>query len=165
MELDKLMKVVNESYEKNANVKIVFGDPVTKEGITIIPIAKLSAKAGEGNSFNIRFNSPEYAQKIKKEDPTAEPIEKKIEKMGYGIDSKITPMGYIEIKGGKAEFKPILDLNRIIMMGICFVGFSVFMGTRMFTQVARIYSKSQHKCDGKDKEGKESCCCDSKKEK
>jgi uncharacterized spore protein YtfJ len=160
--VDDLMKAVNESYAKNANVKIVFGEPIEKEGITVVPVAKVAGKVGEGNSFHIRIGSPNY--KGKENSPPSEneqTEEKKIEKGGYGIETKLTPMGFIEIKNGKAEFKPILDISRLAMMGICFAGFSVFLMTRMITRVTRILSKPKCKCDGKC-DCKEKECTDQK---
>lgn len=173
MDLEKVMNKINESYTSNVNVKIVFGDPIEKDGITIIPVAKVQAKVGEGNTFQIRIGSPEYKERNQKEeeekDGSSETEEKKIEKAGYGIDAKLTPLGYIEIKNGKADFKPILDLSRIAMMGICFAGFSVFLMTRMMSRIAHSLLKNQRKdsCNCHEKEGccsseKESCCCEKK---
>jgi uncharacterized spore protein YtfJ len=165
------MKAVNESYEKNANVKIVFGEATEKEGVTVIPVAKVCAKVGEGNTFNISIGSPINNAKVPK-DEALEMAEKKIEKAGYGIDAKLTPIGFIEIKDGKAEFKPIIDVTRIATMGICYAAFFVFMVTRMITKIARIQGK-KCKCDCKDKEanansdstteGKNKCCSGVKK--
>jgi uncharacterized spore protein YtfJ len=69
-----------------ASVSAVFGDPVERDGITIIPVAKvgfgLGAGAGTGNA--------KLAQ-------------------GGGGGVSATPAGYIEIKDGNAVFKPIRD--------------------------------------------------------
>jgi uncharacterized spore protein YtfJ len=166
MNVDELMKVVNESYAKNVNTKFVFGEPIEKEGVVVIPVAKVSAKVGESNTFNIKIGMPSTHEKVPKEVASKDPdetLEKKIEKLGYGIDAKMSPMGYIEIKDGAATYHPIIDINRMGMAGICFAGISVFLFTRMITRVAKICCKSKDKCKCDCKEDQEGCCQDKKK--
>lgn len=159
MNVEDLMKSVNESYEKNANVKLVFGEAITKEGITVIPVAKISAKVGEGTSLHINIGSPVNNAKEQKEEGI-EQAQKKIEKAGYGIQAKLSPVGYIEIKNGKAEYKPIIDVTRIATMGICYAAFFVFTMSRMITKIAKFQLHKKCNCDCKKEksEGKSDCC-------
>jgi len=152
MNVDDLMQKVNESYAKNVNTKFVFGEPIEKEGVVIIPVAKVSAKVGENNTFNIKVGMPSTHEKSPKDPGSKDPdetTEKKIEKLGYGIDAKMSPMGYIEIKDGAATYHPIIDINRMGMAGICFAGFAVLLMTRMVTRVAKIVSKKAYKHNDK----------------
>ena len=144
MNVDELIKKVNETYEKNVNTKLVFGDSIEKNGITVIPVSKVVAKVGQGHTFNINISNNDK-KKTETENKTNEAIEKNIEKAGYGIDAKMTPMGYIEIKEGAATYHPILDITRMGMAGICFAGVSVFLFTRMVTRIAKLYCKKSSK--------------------
>jgi uncharacterized spore protein YtfJ len=86
------MDVVNEA--KGAmRVSEVFGMPYEKNGITIIPAAKIAGGAGGGG---------DQAQ------PQAGGV-------GFGVSSR--PVGAFVIKGGEVSWQPALDVNRIILMG------------------------------------------------
>lgn len=162
MNVEYLMQKVNESYAKNINSKLVFGEPIEKDGITIISVAKVNAKVGEGTTLNFKIGSPSYNEKGPKDLASKVPeetTEKKIEKLGYGIDAKMNPLGYIEIKHGTATYHPIIDINRMGMAGICFAGIAVFLLTRMITKVAKICTKNKCNCDcGKENDNKDTCC-------
>jgi uncharacterized spore protein YtfJ len=71
----------------------VFGAPYEKNGITIIPAAKISGGAGGGGNEG---------------DPQAGGV-------GFGVSSR--PVGAFVIKGGDVRWEPALDLNRVIVMG------------------------------------------------
>jgi uncharacterized spore protein YtfJ len=88
----RVMDVVNEA--KGAmRVSEVFGMPYEKNGITIIPAAKIAGGAGGGG---------DQAQ------PQAGGV-------GFGVSSR--PVGAFVIKGGEVSWQPALDVNRIILMG------------------------------------------------
>jgi uncharacterized spore protein YtfJ len=72
-----------------ASVSAVFGNPVDREGITIIPVARVGFGLG-GGAGNGRKPSG-------------------IAQGGGGGVSVAAPVGYIEIKDGNALFKPIRD--------------------------------------------------------
>jgi uncharacterized spore protein YtfJ len=134
-------------------------ESVTKEGVTVIPVAKVSAKVGESSTFNISIGSPINNAKEPKEE-ALDQAQKKIEKAGYGVQAKLTPIGYIEIKNNKAEFKPIIDVTRIATMGICYAAFFVFTVSRMITKIAKFQQHKKCNCDCKKEkpEGKSDCC-------
>jgi uncharacterized spore protein YtfJ len=88
----RVMDVVNEA--KGAmRASEVFGAPYEKDGITIIPAAKIAGGAGGGSD---------------QQNPQAGGV-------GFGVSSR--PVGAFVIKGGEVSWKPALDLNRIILMG------------------------------------------------
>lgn len=68
-----------------ADAKRIYGDPVERDGITVIPVAKVGYGFGGGDG--------------KKE---------KGEGMGGGGGLGIKPIGYIEIKNGETRFRPAL---------------------------------------------------------
>jgi uncharacterized spore protein YtfJ len=88
----RVMDVVSEA--KNAmRASEVFGTPYEKNGITIIPAAKISGGAGGGGD---------------QQNPQAGGV-------GFGVSSR--PVGAFVIKDGDVRWQPALDLNRVIMMG------------------------------------------------
>src|SRR2546428_1685704 len=88
----RVMDVVNEA--KGAmRVSEVFGAPYEKDGITIIPAARISGGAGGGGDEG---------------HPQAGGV-------GFGVSSR--PVGAFVIKGGEVSWRPALDLNRVILMG------------------------------------------------
>jgi len=70
-----------------ASVSAVFGDPVDREGVTIIPVARVGFGFGGGVGRGRR--------------------QSEIGQGGGGGGALAAPVGYIEIKGGNALFRPI----------------------------------------------------------
>jgi len=68
------------------NAKHIYGEPVERDGVTVIPVAKVGYGFGGGGG--------------KKE---------KQEGMGGGGGVRVIPVGYIEIKNGETRFRPIRD--------------------------------------------------------
>src|SRR5712671_11936 len=86
----RVMDVVNEA--KNAmRASEVFGTPYEKNGITIIPAAKIAGGAGGGGD----------------QDPQAGGA-------GFGVSSR--PVGAFVIKDGNVRWEPAIDVNRVILM-------------------------------------------------
>jgi len=69
-----------------ANAKSIYGEPVERDGVTVIPVAKVAYGFGGGGG--------------KKENE---------EGSGGGGGVMVTPVGYIEIKNGQTRFRPTLD--------------------------------------------------------
>jgi len=95
----KLVGQVLERIGNITNAKAVFGDPVERDGITVIPVARVSWGGGAGggrgaDSTEGSFDGGEGA--------------------GGGGGARVTPVGYIEIRDGTAQFVPIRDLGAYI---------------------------------------------------
>lgn len=89
----RVMDVVNEA--KGAmRASAVFGEPIEKNGLTIIPAAMISGGAGGGGN---------------EDEPQAGGV-------GFGVYSR--PVGAFVIKGGEVRWQPALDLNRVILLAI-----------------------------------------------
>jgi uncharacterized spore protein YtfJ len=74
-------------------VRRVYGDPYEKDGVTIIPAAKVRGSGGVGRG------------KKDKKRPVG----------GYQINA--TPVGAYVIREGKVRWQPALNLNRVILGG------------------------------------------------
>ncbi|HET6749585.1 MAG TPA: spore germination protein GerW family protein [Actinomycetes bacterium] len=77
-------------------VKRVFGEPYEKDGVTVIPAAKVQGGAGGGGG----------------EDPEGQA---KGSGSGFGVSAR--PVGAFVIRGGEMSWQPALDLNRVILGG------------------------------------------------
>ncbi|HKF00313.1 MAG TPA: spore germination protein GerW family protein [Actinomycetes bacterium] len=77
-------------------VKRVFGEPYEKDGLTIIPAARVAGGAGGGDG----------------EDPAGKG---KGSGSGFGMVSR--PAGAFLIREGELHWRPAVDINRIILGG------------------------------------------------
>jgi uncharacterized spore protein YtfJ len=86
----EVLERLAEKLGSKASVSAVFGEPVARAGITIIPVARVGFGFGAG------------AGRARKEAEAAQGG-------GGGGGASAAPVGYIEIKDGNAVFKPIRD--------------------------------------------------------
>lgn len=69
-----------------ANAKYIYGEPVERPGVTVIPVGKAAYGFGGGSGK-----------------------QEKGEGAGGGGGVMLTPVGYIEIKNGETSFRPTRD--------------------------------------------------------
>lgn len=81
-----------DQLQLHASAKQVYGEPVERDGTTIIPVAKVQWGFGGGGLGR----GP-------------------AERGGGGGGARAYPTGYIELRGGKAEFRPIEDPTAVII--------------------------------------------------
>jgi uncharacterized spore protein YtfJ len=84
----KFVGTMAERLGAAARAATIFGEPVERDGVTVIPVAK--ARWGFGGGAGSR----------KGEDGA-----------GGGGGAQVTPAGFIELKNGAAEFRPIKTLS------------------------------------------------------
>jgi uncharacterized spore protein YtfJ len=77
-------------------VKRVFGDPYEKDGVTVIPAARVQGGAGGGGG----------------EDPSGGG-----RGSGSGFGMSARPAGAFLIRGGEVTWRPAVDVNRIVLGG------------------------------------------------
>ncbi len=75
-------------------VKRVFGEPIEKDGVTIIPVARI-AGGGGGGSGDSEEGSGSGG--------------------GYGVMAK--PVGVFVVRDGEVTWQPALDVNKIVLGG------------------------------------------------
>ncbi|GAA3560762.1 hypothetical protein GCM10022419_046740 [Nonomuraea rosea] len=80
-----------------ARVERVFGEPITQDGVTVIPVARIGGGGGSGTG------------KQEGERPG--------EGSGGGFGLGATPAGVFVIKDGDARWRPAIDINKIIIGG------------------------------------------------
>ena len=79
-------------------VRRVFGEAYELDGVTVIPVAKVSGGAGAGGGEGHRGGE-----------------DGKGFGTGFGVDAR--PVGVYEVKEGTVEWKPAVDVNRIVRGG------------------------------------------------
>ena len=89
-----VFEMVSQAREA-VTVRRVFGDPYEKDGVTIIPAAKVRGRGGVGGR--------------------GKDAEQQGSAGGYQIDA--TPVGAYVIREGRARWQPAFNLNRVILGG------------------------------------------------
>ena len=84
---------IAEKLGATAKAATIFGEPVERDGITVIPVAKSRWGFGGG------------AGRRKDEDGA-----------GGGGGAQVTPVGFIELRNGEARFRPIRTLPLPLMI-------------------------------------------------
>lgn len=119
--MDTLLERLAEKVGAKAQVSTVFGDPVDREGVTVIPVAKAAWGFGGGGgsaSPAAKGTAPEVTQGVEVESEagegpagkgTGEGGPEAASGVGGGGGMAISPVGYIVIKDGEAEYRPIRD--------------------------------------------------------
>jgi uncharacterized spore protein YtfJ len=69
------------------NARYIYGEPVERDGVTVIPVAKAAYGFGGGGGKKAKEGG-----------------------LGGGGGVMLTPVGYIEIKHGETRFRPTRDL-------------------------------------------------------
>jgi uncharacterized spore protein YtfJ len=87
---EALLKRIGETVGERANVSTVFGEPVERQGITVIPVARARFGFGGGGGAG-----------------THETGEGSGGGGGGGGGALVSPVGYIEVHDGTAQFKRI----------------------------------------------------------
>jgi uncharacterized spore protein YtfJ len=81
------MEKMAEKFGAQARSATVYSEPIKSDGVTVVPVAKVRWGFGGGGGSK----------------------EGKEHGSGGGGGMRVTPVGYIELKDGHSEFKPIRD--------------------------------------------------------
>jgi uncharacterized spore protein YtfJ len=92
MEVQEVLAQARDSM----TVKRVYGEPYEKDGVTVIPAARVQGGAGAGGG----------------EDPQGQG---KGSGSGFGVTAR--PVGAFIIREGELSWRPAVDVNRIILGG------------------------------------------------
>ncbi len=100
----KLAEVIENASDK-IGARRIFGEPYEKNGVTIIPAARVMGGAGAGEG---EMPAP-AGEGLPGEEPGKRPMGSG---GGYGMSGR--PAGAFVIKGDQVSWMPALDINRIV---------------------------------------------------
>ena len=95
-----------ESLGGTASARAVFGEPIEKDGVTVVPVARVRFGVGGGGG-----RGPGRKKKVRRYAASG---------YGHGGGVQATPAGYIELSGGKASYKRIGDPARPMAVALLF---------------------------------------------
>jgi uncharacterized spore protein YtfJ len=81
------------------NAGKVFGNPLTQDGLTVLPVAKISSGGGGGGGGAPMPDGQETSG------------------AGAGVGVSAKPLGVFVVRDGTVKWRPALDVNRIILGG------------------------------------------------
>lgn len=90
-----------ERFGSSARAGAVFGEAVSRDGVTVVPVAR--ARWGFGSGVGDRAAGRPKG-------------------FGGGGGMAISPVGYIELRGDEARFRPVYDLPRLIPAALIGLG-------------------------------------------
>jgi uncharacterized spore protein YtfJ len=118
-DVQRLLDAFADLREK-ANVNACFGEPVTVEGRTIIPVATVSYGFGMGAE--------------QRSSPDAASLETGV--LGpHGGGMKSSPLGIIEVTQEETRIEPVIDEQKVAMVGMLVGAWSVFWLARVFMTI------------------------------
>ena len=94
---DDLLERVGQAVGRGAHVSAVFGEPVEREGLTVIPVARSRFGFGGGGGSGSREGNEGSGG-------------------GGGGGVSVRPIGYIEVRDGSAAFKRISTTTDLLAL-------------------------------------------------
>ena len=119
MQVETLMDQARDTI----TVKRVFGEPIEKDGITIIPVANVMGGAGGGSGEGPAPTTPTTlvtsGEGEEGTTETASGVRAGViaSGVGAGFGVRATPAGAYVIRDGEVSWQPAMDLTRIAIMG------------------------------------------------
>ena len=110
--VNELLERIGETVGRRADVSTIFGEPVEREGVTVIPVAKARFGFGGGGGSGSREGDEGSGG-------------------GGGGGVAVGPIGYIELHEGRAEFKRILTPTDLLAL-VTAASFAVVAIKRLF---------------------------------
>jgi uncharacterized spore protein YtfJ len=90
------------------SVRQVFGEPVERDGVTVIPAATVMGGGGGGGGEGVKQPSGESSE--------AEP--QRQSGAGAGFGGVMWPAGAFEIRDGRVTWRPAIDVTRVLLMAL-----------------------------------------------
>ena len=113
MKIDELFAQARNSVE----AKMVFAEPIEKNGLTVIPAARVAAGGGSGNGRDKQGQQGE----------------------GGGLGFTARPVGAYVIADGNLRWEPAVDVNRLIAVAGSVIIAALWFGSRTAKARARAH--------------------------
>lgn len=123
MKLNDIVSKVRSMFTQSCGADMSFGESSTLNGITVIPVAKVTMGfgGGEGKSGRAKKskNAAAAGDQTKDKDGSG---------LGFGGGASTMPLGIFTIKEDRVRFHPVITLGKA--MGIAFLVFFLLFGFR-----------------------------------
>lgn len=110
--VNALLERIGETVGQRAQVSTIFGEPVEREGVTVIPVGRARFGFGGGGGSGSREGDEGSGG-------------------GGGGGVAVGPIGYIELHEGRADFKRILTPTDLLAL-VTAASFAVMTIKRLF---------------------------------
>jgi uncharacterized spore protein YtfJ len=90
----------------SARAAMVFGEPINRDGVTVIPVARVTAKGGGGGTGPAQNGQTQRGR-------------------GGGFNMSARPVGVFVVRDGAATWRPSVDINKIIVGGQIVAGLGI----------------------------------------
>ena len=114
MELDTLVNSIRETVASNTNVSAVFGEPITAQGKTVIPVARIGYGFGGGSGSK----------------PGRDPLAQGESGGGGGGGGKVIPIGVVEVTAEGTRYIPFVSPGKVAVMVTVGIVLGMWMGRR-----------------------------------
>jgi uncharacterized spore protein YtfJ len=105
--------ILNASREA-VDIRQVFGEPYERGGVTVIPVARVTAGGGGGSGSHGEGGS------------------------GRGYGYRAEPAGVFVIRDGKVQWQPAVNANKIVAGGMAVAAVAVLTAPRILKQIHKI---------------------------
>jgi uncharacterized spore protein YtfJ len=95
--VNQLLERIGQTVGEKAHASTIFGEPVEREGITVVPVAKARFGFGGGGGSGTREEGQGFGR-------------------GGGGGMSVDPVGYIEIRDRSSDFKRILTPRDVLAL-------------------------------------------------
>ncbi len=106
---DRFLEQLSERLGGQAQVRVVYGEPVERDGITVIPVARVRWGFGGGAGSGDSGTGPGSGQ-------------------GGGGGVSASPAGYIEIANGRTQFRRIHDPIHLLVLAPLILATGISLG-------------------------------------
>jgi uncharacterized spore protein YtfJ len=112
MKVEELM----EKAKNGVDIRQVFGEPYERNGLTIIPVARISGGGGSGSGPS---GTPQTGS-------------------GTGFGFRAEPTGVFVIKGDTVEWQPAVNVNKIVAGAFVVAVIALLRGPRIVKQMRKL---------------------------
>ena len=94
-----MLEALTTGLREHFTVRQVFGEPIERDGVTVVPVATIAAGGGGGGH---------------RDDTTDD--------SGGGFGGQAKPAGVYEIRDGEVRWRPAVDVHRLAVVGALVLG-------------------------------------------
>ena len=131
--VQRLLDIIAELREK-ADVNAAFGEPVTVEGRTVIPVARVAYGFRIGVGQRMMADVETGVETDVEEEASKKAVEE-ADASGGGGGVQARPFAIVEVTSEGTKVEPIVDEQKLALAGSLLIGWSVFCLARALVKI------------------------------